>query len=383
MGSATPTMESLNAIQGTETYIRLKKRPLNLEMPDIEIVDARTQGKASEVEDIWPYSPRSIEEIKNRLELNEQVLVFVNRLGFASYVQCRSCGESFNCLNCSSSLKYFKSSQTLNCQFCDFKMPYPESCPSCGNLKLLQKGFGTEKLMEVLQEVFPAARIGRFDRGAVKTFNELKETLDKFEKRELDVLIGTQMLSKGHNFKGVNLVVLLGIDSQLNFPDFRSNENAFQLITQTAGRPGRSEKKGKVLIQTLYPENKIFEDIKAYDHEKFYENEKIIRETLQYPPFSRLVAVYVNSRFQSKAREETIKATQLVEHLIKTHFGEVELLGPRPAIIEKRANNFTWTFLLKSNNLSHLHNTITSFQNNFKTPSGVSLKLDIDPLFLH
>jgi primosomal protein N' (replication factor Y) len=250
-------------------------------------------------------------------------------------------------------------------------------------LKLLQKGFGTEKLLEVLQNQFPEAKIGRFDRGAVKTFNELKETLEKFEKRELDVLIGTQMLSKGHNFKGVNLVVLLGIDSQLNFPDFRSNENAFQLITQTAGRPGRSEKKGKVLIQTLYPENKIFDDIKAYDHEKFYENEKSVRETLNYPPYSRLVAIYVNSRFQSRAREEMLKATKVIEHLINTHFGEVEILGPRPAIIEKRANNFTWTVLLRSNNISHLHNTISNFQKNFKIPSGVSLKLDIDPLFLH
>lgn len=381
LGSATPTMESLKQISNSENYIRLKKRPLDLEMPDIEIVDARE--KSGDDEDYWPFSSRSIEEIKLRLSQNEQVLVFVNRLGFASYVQCRSCGEGFNCLNCSTSLKYFKSTNTLNCQFCDFKIPYPESCPACGNMKLLQKGFGTEKLAEVLEGIFPTSRVGRFDRGAVKTFNELKEVLDNFEKRNLDILVGTQMLSKGHNFKGVNLVVLLGIDSQLNFPDFRSNENAFQLITQTAGRPGRSEKKGLVLIETLCPENKLFEDIKNYDHEKFYENETVVRETLNYPPFSRLVAVYINSRFQNKAKEETLKATSLVEHFIKSHFSEVELLGPRPAIIEKRANNFSWTFLLRSNNVSQLHNLIDNFQRNFKLPSGVSMKLDIDPLFLH
>lgn len=381
LGSATPTMESLNSLKGTDNYIRLEKRPLNLEMPDIEIVDARISG--NQEEDVWPFTQRSIEEIKTRLIDNEQVLVFVNRLGFASYVQCRSCGESFNCLNCSSSLKYFKTTNSLNCQFCDFKMPYPESCPSCGNMKLLQKGFGTEKLAEVLEATFPEKNVGRFDRGAVKTFNELKEVLDKFERREIDILVGTQMLSKGHNFKGVNLVVLLGIDSQLNFPDFRSNENAFQLITQTAGRPGRSEKKGKVLIQTLYPENKIFDDIKNYDHETFYENERQVRETLNYPPFSRLVAVYVNSRFQNKARDEMLKASGLIKHLVENHFTEVDILGPRPAIIEKRANNFTWTVLLRSNNLSHLHNTIENFQKNYKAPSGVSIKLDIDPLFLH
>lgn len=383
MGSATPTLESLKAMKGSDSYIRLKNRPKNISMPDIEVLDARTgnktPGQSVDDADVWPFTKDSIDAIKAKLNEGEQVLVFVNRLGFASFVQCKSCGKDFHCLNCSTSLKYFKKTHSLNCQFCDFKIPYPESCPDCGNMKLLQKGFGTEKLGEVLENIFPEKVIGRFDRDAVKTFNDLKVVLSDFEDGKIDVLVGTQMLSKGHNFKKVNLVVLLGIDGQLNFPDFRSNEKAYQLIMQTAGRPGRSEKQGRVLIQSLYPENKIFDYIKTYNDDEFYEEEITIRETLAYPPFARMTAVYVSSRFQDRAVEECQKAAQILNSLIKQHFSDVELLGPRPGIIEKRANNFTWTILLKSQNIGHLHQLISNFKRHFKLLSGVSLKVDVDP----
>lgn len=380
MGSATPTLESLKALRGSRGYIRLNERPKNISMPDIEVVDARTGNKpASNEADLWPFSLQSINEIKERLESNEQVLVFVNRLGFASFVQCKACGKDFHCLNCSTSLKYFKKSHSLNCQFCDFKIPYPESCPDCGNMKLLQRGFGTEKLGEVLENVFPDKKIGRFDRDAVKTFNELKDVLKSFEDGQIDILVGTQMLSKGHDFKNVNLVVLLGIDGQLNFPDFRSNEKAFQLIMQTAGRPGRNEKQGKVLIQSLYPENKIFDYIKQYNDDEFYDEEFSVRRSLGYPPFSRMAAVYITSRFQNKATGECQKAAKILNQMIQSHFGDVDLLGPRPGIIEKRANSFTWTILLRSNNINHLHQLLDNFKRHFNLLSGVALKMDVDP----
>ncbi len=380
LGSATPTLESLRALKNTESYIRLKKRPKEIAMPIIEVIDARTPNEKKGQEDnLWPFTEQAIKELKEKLEANEQALVFVNRLGFASYVQCRSCGRDFHCLNCSTSLKYFKKTHSLNCQFCDFKMPYPESCPDCGNLKLLQKGFGTEKLAEVLREVFPDRKIGRFDRDAVKTFNELKDVLKDFEEQKIDILVGTQMLSKGHNFKKVNLVVLLGIDGQLNFPDFRSNEKAYQLIMQTAGRPGRTSTQGKVLIQSLYPENKIFDYIKDYNDEEFFDEEITIRESLTYPPFSRMTAIYINSRFQEKAINECQKAAGILQSLINQHFSEVDLLGPRPGIIEKRANNFTWTILLRSQDIGQLHQLVSNFKRHFKLISGVSLKVDVDP----
>lgn len=376
LGSATPTVESFVKIKKEGGYLQLKNRPKELPMPDIELIDARGDQFNEET---WPFTEKSLNEIEKRLTLGEQVLIFVNRLGFATYVQCRSCGHDFNCLNCSSSLKYFKRTQTLECQFCEYKVPYPEACPSCGNLKLLQKGFGTERLHEVLCHKFERAKIGRFDRDIIKTFTALKETLESFHKRDLDILVGTQMLSKGHDFKGVNLAILMGVDSQLNFPDFRSNEKAFQLVMQTAGRPGRSEMPGKVLIETLSPENKIFELIKNYSYDEFYEEEIMIRDAMNLPPYGKLAVIYMSSRFQETLIENVEAAAKLINSIRKKHFDSVEVLGPRPAIIEKRANKFTWTILLKSVEVSDLHNLLRTFRENIKTHHSVSLKYDIDP----
>ena len=380
MGSATPTIETYHSLVNSKNYIRLANRVKDLDLPDIEVVDSRTsKGSRFDENSIWPFTQKSIEQIGDKLKNNEQVLVFVNRLGFANYVQCGSCGKEFHCLNCTSNLKFFKRSNVLKCQVCDFTMPYPEACPDCGNMKLLQKGFGTERLKEVLEDQFPTTKIERFDRDAVKTFKELEEILDRFEKRESQLLVGTQMLSKGHNFTGVNLVVLLGVDGQLNFPDFRSNEKVFQLVTQTAGRPGRSEMKGKVLIESLSPDNQIFKYIKDYNQEAFIKEELEVRETLGFPPFSRLVAIYFTSRFQNDAMNEATKAGRALNAMVSTHFGSVEILGPRPGIMEKRANKFTWTILLKSTNLNELHNLLGSFRRNTKVKSGTSIKVDVDP----
>ncbi len=379
MGSATPTIETLYALKDTTAYLSLPKRVKNLALPDIKIIDSRNSQRSVGEDDIWPFTNESLNEIKTRLRDGEQVLVFVNRLGFANFVQCGSCGKEYSCPNCHSNLKYFKNSSQMKCQICDFKMPYPDSCSDCGNMKLLQKGFGTERLAEVLKRECEGFVIGRFDRDAVKTFNELEKILERFKEREINVLVGTQMLSKGHNFPGVNLVVLLGVDGQLNFPDFRSNEKVFQLVTQTAGRPGRSEKRGLVFIESLSPENQIFKYIKSYDQTAFVEEELKIRETLGFPPFSRLVAIYFISRFQNDCAQAAMSTGDVISHLIDTHFKNVEILGPRPGIIEKRANKYNWTILLKSAQVNELHNLIKTFRANIKLKSSVSLKIDIDP----
>lgn len=379
LGSATPTIETLKSFFQTEGHLQLKSRPKDLQMPEIIIQDSR-QIQTKDDSDTWPFTPESIGELQNRVKNNEQALVFVNRLGFASFVQCRSCGHEFHCLNCSSSLKYFKNQKVLKCQFCEFKQAYPESCPECGNMKLLQKGFGTERLLEVLSKKIPEARVERFDRDAIKNFTSLKDVLERFQNRQIDILVGTQMLSKGHDFPGVNFVVLLGVDSQLNFPDFRSNEKVFQLVTQTAGRPGRSEKRGEVVIETLAPENRIFEFIKNYDHEGFYKEELLIRDQLDFPPYSRMVAFYMSSSKQNVVIEQSNLIQQMIKNFQDKRFNEVELLGPRPAVIEKRANKFTWTLLLKSNNVGQLHSLVENFQKYYKSPHNLSLKIDIDPM---
>lgn len=381
LGSATPTVETITSFKGTSEHLVLKNRPKNLSMPTVEICDSRNKS-TTEDQEAWPFNVKTLDRIKEKLVAKEQVLVFVNRLGFASFVQCRSCGHEFHCANCSSNLKYFKSKRVLKCQFCEYSLPYPDSCPECGNMKLVQKGFGTEKLIEVLTKYFPENKCERFDRDAVKTFDDLKNILTKFNNREIDLLVGTQMLSKGHDFAGVNLVVLLGVDGQLNFPDFRSNEKVFQLITQTAGRPGRSEKRGEVIIETLSPNNKIFDYITNYDQEGFYQEELIIRENLDLPPYSRMCAIYFSSARYDVVVQEATRAAELIKNFQSKHFNKVELLGPRPALIEKRANKFSWTLLVKSEDVGQLHNLVDNFQKYFKPPHNLALKVDIDPMSL-
>ncbi|MBC99659.1 MAG: primosomal protein N' [Halobacteriovoraceae bacterium] len=379
LGSATPTIESYQqSIAVKDSYIRMAQRPKNISMPEVEIIDGRDRNSRVS-EDIWPFTDKGLQRIKEKVAEGEQVLVFVNRLGFASFVQCRSCGEGFDCPNCSVSLKYFKRSESLNCPFCEYKVPLPDSCPSCGNMKLLQKGFGTEKLQDVLQREIPEKKIDRFDRDNIKNFEELKSVLKSFKEGSIDILVGTQMLSKGHNFENVNLVVVLGIDSQLNFPDFRSNEKVFQLLTQVAGRPGRTHKQGQVLVETLSPENKIFERVKNYEWKEFYEEELEVRGILAYPPFTRMCALYFSSRFRERASEAAIWSKNFFEYVKNKKYGDLEILGPRPLSIEKRANKFTWNLLLKTSDINSLHGAVEAFQAHSKFHQSVSVKVDIDP----
>lgn len=383
LGSATPSFESYEwAMKNKNNYIVLNQRPHELEMPDIDLVDKRNSSNTFE-ENYWPYEESSIKEITERIKNKEQVLIFVNKLGYASYVQCRSCGHQFICKNCSVALKYYKKTNELRCPTCSYKEPMPESCPECGNMKLLQKGFGTERLEQVLQNLLPEARIGRFDRDVIKNFKTLNETLNDFNEHKYDILIGTQMLSKGHNFKNVNYVLVMGVDSQLNFPDFRSNENAFQLITQISGRPGRFSRKGKVAIESYNPENKIFKQIKSYDLENFYKEELEIRKMLSFPPFAKMLVLYMTAKQQNIVASYANNLYGISTKIKEDHFGGVEILGVRPAQVEKRENKFTWLMLVKSTDVNELHNFINSLKKNIPKDHRVSIKLDIDPRHLY
>jgi primosomal protein N' (replication factor Y) len=382
MGSATPSLETYSAFhQSKSNLFEMRERAGQAFLPEISLIDARDKG--AKEDDIWPLVPKSIEAIREAFGRNEQVLVFVNRLGFASYIQCRACGHQFNCPNCSITLRFFKKKNQLSCNHCDYKEPLPSQCPSCGSLTLSQKGFGTEKVQEVLERIFPEKKIERFDRDEIKTFKQLEERLDDFHEGKIDLMVGTQMLSKGHNFEKVKLVLILGIDSQLNFPDFRSSERVYQTLTQVSGRAGRYSKDGKVLIQTLNPDNSLFKIVQDHDFHRFYQDELKIRELCDCPPFKRLAMIHFSSRFQDKVIAHTTEhAGVMIRGLIAQHFPEVTILGPRPAFIEKKSNQFTWSILLKSKDLSQLHNLLKSFEMNYKSLSSVSYKIDIDPYTL-
>jgi primosomal protein N' (replication factor Y) len=381
MGSATPSLETYQFFHtqaGEKNLHELRERAGDAFLPQVELIDAREKTDGGK--EYWPLVPKSLDAIANALAKKEQVLVFVNRLGFANYIQCRSCGHQFSCPNCSVSLRFYRLKNILACNHCDYKDVLPAQCPQCACMTLVHKGFGTEKIQDVLQQYFPQARIERFDREEIKTFTQLENRLEEFHKGEVDIMVGTQMLSKGHNFERVKLVLILGIDSQLNFPDFRSSERVFQTLTQVSGRAGRYSQDGKVLIQTLNPDNRVFQIVKSHDFDGFYQDEIKMRELCECPPFKRLAMIHFTSRFQDKLIGHVSEQVgPMFRHLIASHFPEVILLGPRPASIEKKSNQFTWSILLKSSETSQLHNLLKTFENNYKSMSSISYKIDIDP----
>ncbi len=378
LASATPSLESFQSQRNTNKYFTLKKRVNNSKLPEVELLDL----KGDENQSFWPLHSQSIEKIREALEKNEQVLVFVNKLGFSRFLQCRGCGHRFMCPNCSVTLTPYQSRKSLECHHCSYKEPAPTSCPKCSCLTLSHQGFGTEKVQMVLKEIFPQKVIERFDRDEIKNSIQIEEKLESFHRHEIDVFVGTQMLSKGHNFKRVNTVIILGADSQLNFPDFRSEEKVYQLLTQITGRAGRYGEDSKVVIQTYQPEYELFEIIKKHEFDEFYFNEVQMRKAANCPPFTRLATLTFHGRFQKNVQEMSQRVADELRKLIEEHFSLVKLLGPRASVIEKRAGKFSWVCLLKSEDVNQLHNLIKTFELNYKKYQGVEYKIDIDPQFL-
>jgi len=381
LGSATPSLETYNNFVKSNQYITLKNRALSSTLPEIKLVDIKGAHASKSDQDYWPLTKDVVNEIDLALKKDEQVLVFINRLGYSNYVQCSQCGHQFTCPNCTTNLKYYKKRKELHCQTCSYLEPIPEMCPECMNMKLLPMGFGTEKVAEKLIQFFPEKSIGRFDRDEIKTQKNLENVLQKFHGGKTDILIGTQMLSKGHNFEKVNLVVILGIDSQLNFPDFRANEKVYQQITQVAGRAGRFKEEAKVLILTMSPTNKIFKYVQEHNFDEFYKEELVFRKICHSSPYTRMIMIYVNGKNQKEVVESAENAVLFLEKIIKDNFNTVEVLGPRPSMIEKKVNKFTWSFMLRASNLNDLHNLYSTFIKNFQTKSSISLKSDVDPYY--
>lgn len=377
LGSATPSLENFYQFHQSNDYYQLPNRVTG-EFPAIITIDDRGEHAENQY---WPIHPKSIAAIEDALTQNEQVLVFINKLGFASYIQCRACGHQFQneACGCGLNLRYFKRKEMLSCSHCEFSMPKPDSCPKCGNINLLQKGFGTERVAQVLSEIFQDKRVERFDRDEIKNFSQLNERLDEFNAGKIDILVGTQMLSKGHNFKKVNLVVILGIDSQLNFADFRANERTYQLVSQVAGRSGRFSQHGKVLIQTMNPNNPVFNYLRTNSFDGFYLEELEHREISETPPFTRQVVMNFSGKDRNALVSSIDEFAQKLRSVITDHFDQVQLFGPIPSWIEKRAEQFTWFLLIKSNNISQLHSLLSTIEKNINTGHKISVKIDVDP----
>ncbi|MDH3976158.1 MAG: primosomal protein N', partial [Deltaproteobacteria bacterium] len=342
--------ESLkNAGEGKSTHLTLPERVNNMPLPDIEIIDMKKNKKD------W-ISPRLKSLIKENLEKGEQTLLFLNRRGFSPFVLCFDCGQDFKCPNCAVSLTWHQSKNELICHYCDYTHSSLPACPSCNGLNVKGVGMGTEQIEESLAQLFQGAKIARMDRDTIKGKGELDKLLHNFGKGKYDILVGTQMIAKGHHFPGVTLVGVILADLSLNIPDFRAAERTYQLLTQVAGRAGRGEKKGKVLIQTFNPGHYSILHGGEKDSETFYDMETSIRKALSYPPYARLVNFKIWGSDAEKVEKGAIRLKAISEKILKkTGLSQVDILGPAPAPLSKLKGKSRWQMLARSTSPAPIH----------------------------
>ena len=344
LGSATPSVESYhNARGGRYRMLELTERVEARPMPRVEIVDLKTRPGQSTADGL--FSAPLVSALRENHERGRQSLIFLNRRGFASFLQCWSCGFVFRCPRCSISLTYHLGRDSTFCHHCGFRQRKADACPECGNLSLSEVGFGTERVEHELRRLLPKARIGRMDRDTTSARGAQERIFRAWEKGDLDVLVGTQMIAKGHDVGGVTLVGVVLADSSLNIPDFRAAERTFQIISQVAGRAGRAREPGRVIVQTLVPGHYCFEPARAHDYPAFFATETGFRREVGYPPFQHLVHLRLDGTHEDKVARGA-------RDLARALRGEkpqapLEILGPAPAPIARLRNRYRWQILLK------------------------------------
>jgi len=380
LGSATPALETYHhAANGKYELLRMASRVENRSLAAVEIVDLRTEFQ--QTHQTSPISKILHEGIAECLSSNTQALILINRRGYSWSVLCRSCGASVQCANCSISMTHHKSRNRLECHYCGFVQAVPKTCPKCDSKYVYFFGEGSEHLEERLRKEFPGARIARLDRDAVRTKQQYQETLGAFAGGALDILVGTQMLAKGHDFQRVTLVGVISADSLLTLPDFRAAERTFQLLTQVAGRAGRGELPGRVLIQTYYPEHYAIQDAVRQDYLSFYERELHFRRMMAYPPFTSLANVIV----RDTNLENAIRwSRRLSEYFSPSDGRGVRILGPASAPLARLKKEHRFQFLLKSPKRSVITKLLSgalSFSEANEIPQ-TAVVVDMDPLSL-
>jgi primosomal protein N' (replication factor Y) len=377
LGSATPSLESAaHAERGVYRKLTLTERPTARPMPEVTIVDLRTYMPDGEAMLSAPLSAA----IGEALAAGDQTILFLNRRGFATFVLCKACGQAFRCPHCSVSLTYHRHNDRLSCHYCGFQQRVPDACPKCGAAAIERKGLGTEKIADSVAEAFPGARIARLDRD-VATGAKIEAVLARVARREVDVLVGTQMVTKGHDFPGVTLVGVLCADTGLNLPDFRASERTFQLLAQVAGRAGRGDKPGRVIVQTYRPDSPAVVAAAAHDYAQFFAAESAARAELGYPPHGRLIAVRVDGANPHEVAGVAQRLAKLAEAAAARPeiAGLVEVLGPVPAPLERLRNRTRWQIWLRSPDRHALRKVARSVLTT-EPPGNVRVGLDVDPI---
>jgi primosomal protein N' (replication factor Y) len=380
LGSATPSLESYhNARSGKYRLLELTSRIENRPLASVRVVDMREEFRQRHK--AMPVSESLRAAIALRLEEKTQSMVLINRRGYSWSLLCRGCGATIQCVNCSIALTYHKSRQSLECHYCGYSVRPPKKCPKCEAEYMFYVGDGAERVEEYLREQFPAARVARLDRDTVRTKRQYQEVLGAFANEQIDVLVGTQMVAKGHDFPRVTLVGVAAADLALGRPDFRAAEHTFQLLTQVAGRAGRGELSGEVLVETYYPEHYAIELAARQDFASFYEKEAHFRRMLHYPPFTALASILV----RDKKLENAIRWSRALGACLAP-FGDrgVKVLGPAAAPLSRLRQEFRFQFVLKSPQRSALAlalNSALDFCAAKEIPDSAVI-VDVDPVSL-
>ena len=379
LGSATPSLESWHNAETTRyRRIALPGRVTGEGvLPEVEIIDMRSSPLVT-----LGLSGRLVELLKDAVESSLQAILLLNRRGFSTFILCPTCGHRFRCPSCSITLTYHKKRRVLLCHYCDYTIRAPDECPECRGHALLRMGAGTERVAEELEELLPGARILRLDRDAVSKKGELERILSSFSKGDGDILVGTQMVAKGHDFPRVTLVGVINADTGLNLPDFRAAERSFSLLTQAAGRAGRGDDPARVVVQTYNPEHPALVSTRGHDYEGFASDELVSRRELGYPPFSRLAMIRITGPNEG---EVGTVARSLADRLYERAGAlklPVSVLGPVPAPIERIRGRIRYQLLLKGETFRAIAAICSDIFGNGPSPSGVGVRIavDIDPL---
>jgi primosomal protein N' (replication factor Y) len=380
LGSATPSLESYyNASKNKYALVDLPDRVEQRPLPEVEIIDMRLEFQETGQEQI--ISRNLAAEIKERFDRKEQVMVLLNRRGYSPVVLCRTCGKTLECKNCAIALTHHKREHKMVCHYCGYTAPVPKSCVHCGSEYVYFLGTGSEKLEELLHGMFPQARIARLDRDTVRGHEDFERTLNALNEGELDLLVGTQMIAKGHDIHGVTLVGVVAADAALGLPDFRAAERTFQLLTQVAGRAGRGQNPGKVILQTYFQDHYAVQFAAHHDFAGFYEKELRFRSWMHYPPYSALANVLVRS---DKLDDALQWSGILGKWFDKTRHEGVRVLGPAAAPISKLKRDYRYHFVLKSPSREKLNTTLRAllaYAARQKIPR-TQVIVDVDALWL-
>lgn len=379
LGSATPDISSYYRAVNEGNLFELKHRYNNAKVPPVSVINMQEHGRAAYKNVI---SIPMQTEIKETLEKGQQVILLINRRGFSTFTQCQACGHVVECPNCAIPMIWHAKDRMLKCHYCNHTEYFPEFCPECGSDALKNSGTGTQKIEQYIKDIFPDNVIERIDSDILTRKGEHIRLLERFQRKEIDILVGTQMIAKGLDNPNVTLVGVISADASFNLPDFRASERGFQLLTQVAGRAGRGEFSGKVLFQTYNPDFYALASAKEQNYAEFYETEIAAREEFDYPPYSQIARLVLSSqnnfRAEKSAQEIALRLCMMIEK-----FGiseRLEVLGPTPCVIERINSQYRFQILIKNKLGEKGHRFISSFLNKITLPKDIKMVIDVDPL---